>query len=260
MTTLRALLVDDEPSARERLARLLAEHPHVTVVGEAPSVAAAAPLCRSASPDIVFLDVQLRTGSGFELLPHLTPATAVVFVTAYDEFAVRAFEVNALDYLLKPVHPDRLFRALQRLDASISKSAPRDDEDASVATSRATPPVAQPVPLRESDLVALRDERGLRMVPLRRITHIEAEENYTRVHVANEPPAFVRRTMLEWDRLLPEREFLRVSRSLVVQLAAVREIRSESRDVARVQLAGQPDALTVARRPSARIRQALQGR
>ena len=109
-------------------------------------------------------------------------------------------------------------------------------------------------------MVALRSDTGLRMVPLRRITHIESEENYTRVHIANEAPAFVRRSMSDWHRSLPATQFVRVTRSLIVQVAAVRALHTESRDVAQVHLAGQPAPLTVARRASIRIRRALDAR
>ena len=245
---LRVVIVDDEAPARERMASLLAAHHGVSVVGEAGDVDAAADLCRRVSPAVVFLDIDLRTASGFDLLPRLTGAPAIVFVTAHNDYAVRAFEINALDYLVKPVHPDRLASALGRVRKASTEPAP----------SPAAPP--SPGRMTTEDVVALREDGGMRVVPLRRITHIESEENYTRVHVAGEPPAFVRRPMVEWDRLLPDPQFLRVSRSLIVQLAAVREIQTESRDVARVIFNGQPEPLTVARRSSVRIRQALDSR
>lgn len=241
---LRALIVDDEAPARERMATLLAAHPEVTVVGEAADLELAAEQCGRLSPDIVFLDVQLRGATGFDLLPRLIGTPAVIFVTAHDQYAVRAFEVNALDYLLKPVHPDRLSAAIRRLG-----------EPTTAATVTPTPR-----PLRDTDLVALHDARGLRLVLLRRITHIESDENYTRVHVAGEPPAFVRRSMIDWHRSLPSVEFLRVGRSLILRVASVREVQADSRDVARVHLAGQPEPLIVARRAAIRIRKALDSR
>jgi two-component system LytT family response regulator len=112
---LRALLVDDERLARVELRRLLAAHPEIEVVAEADSVATARTALASAQPDVVFLDVQMPGGSGFELLGGDGLELAVVFVTAFDAHALRAFEVNALDYLLKPVHPERLAQAVGRL-------------------------------------------------------------------------------------------------------------------------------------------------
>jgi len=235
---LTAVLVDDEAPARERLTDLLAAHPQIEIVGQAEDVASAADLCARLRPALLFLDVQLRGEQGFDLLPHLTYAPEVVFVTAHDRYAVRAFEVNALDYLLKPVHPDRLAAALKRLGA-----AERDDRPASR--------------LAESDLVSLRTDRGLRVVPLLSITHIEADENYTRVHVKGSAPAFVRRAMSEWEQLLPDGQFLRLTRSLIVQLRAVREVRPLSRDEVQVVIAGQAEPVTFARRAALRLRQAL---
>ncbi len=114
---LRAVIVDDEAPARERLATLLAAHPRVEIVGEAADIDAAVAVCERVRPDVIFLDVQLRREDGFELLPRLKKVPDVIFVTAHDQHAVRAFEVNALDYLLKPIDPDRLAAALARLNA-----------------------------------------------------------------------------------------------------------------------------------------------
>ena len=234
---LRAVIVDDEAPARERLVTLLRDHPHIAVVGQAADVTSAATVCNREAPDVVFLDIQLRGATGFDVLPQLTVAPALIFVTAFDKYAVRAFEVNALDYLLKPIHPERLAGALAR-----------------VAADRTPVPTER---LAQEDVVALRDERGLRMVPLRSITHIESVENYTRVYIADAAPAFVRRSMTEWDKTLPATAFLRVGRSLILQLAAVKEITADSRDVAHVRLSGQSEPLTVARRASIRIRRAM---
>ena len=113
--TLRALIVDDEVPAREHLTQLLECHCNVKIVGEANSVATAAALCRDLQPNLIFLDVQMPGGDGFSLLSKLDPLPAIIFVTGYDEYAVRAFEVNAVDYLIKPVNPHRLADALERI-------------------------------------------------------------------------------------------------------------------------------------------------
>ena len=112
MTHLRVVIVDDEAPARERLARLLGMHAGVTIAGEAADVESAAELCRRESPQVVFLDVELRAQSGFELLPLLIAETAIVVVSAYQKYAGDAAAASALDFLLKPIHPDRLAKAL----------------------------------------------------------------------------------------------------------------------------------------------------
>src|SRR3954470_21637720 len=119
---LRALLIDDEPAARDDLRQMLAAHAEVSVAGEAGLMPAArTPLARQ-DYDLVFLDVQLRGGTGFDLAPHVREGAAIVFVTGFERFAVRAFEVNALDYIVKPVTAERLGTTLRRL-ASIVANA-----------------------------------------------------------------------------------------------------------------------------------------
>lgn len=242
-TMRRALLIDDEPPARDLLRRLLAAHAAtVTVVGEARSVADAVEKCARLRPDLLFLDVHMPRADGFTLLPRLSaPLPAVIFVTAYDAFAVRAFDINAVDYLLKPVLPERLARALARVGAP--------------------PPVAAPRPaLGAADTVFLQSDTTLRTAPVAALTHIEAQENYSRVHLLDAPPLLVRRTLAEWIDLLPPALFVRIDRSLVVNLSAVRELTVASRDVAHARLAGRPSPLPLARRASLRLRQALAAR
>lgn len=236
---IKALLVDDEPPAVERLTSLLAAHPVIDVVGHAGDVEAAASLCASLRPDVVFLDIQMPRASGFDLLPRLTGRPAVVFVTAFDRFAIRAFEVNALDYLLKPVHPERLARAIERLQGTSQETCPAR--------------------LQDSDLILLKEERSTRLVPLQAVSHIKAEENYTSVFLIDAAPAFVRRTLTEWERILPEGRFLRVDRSLILRLDAVQSLHSESRDCTLVQLAGQKQPVALGRRAALNLRRAIQG-
>lgn len=236
----RALLIDDEPPAREILRTLLAAHAdRVEIVGEARSVVQAAEACARLRPDLLFLDIQLPREDGFALLPRLTPPLPeVIFVTAYDAFAVRAFEVNALDYLLKPVASARLASAMERL-------GPRQ----SSATEK----------LAETDTVVLRSDQMFRAAPVASITQIEAEENYTRVHFADAAPMLLRRPLSEWESMLPADIFVRVDRSLLINLRAVRALDTLSRDEALLHLAGRDPAkpVALARRASLRLRQAL---
>lgn len=246
---LRALLVDDEPPARELLRALLVPHAaRVEVVGEARSVAQAAELCGRLRPDLLFLDIHMPREDGFALLPRLVePLPGIIFVTAHDAFAVRAFEVNALDYLLKPVSPARLAAALARVASPAAASIPA--------------PSPAPAALATTDIVLLRSDRNLRAAPVASITHIKAEENYTRVHLAEAPPMLIRRTLAEWEALLPAGVFARIERSLLINLRAVRSLNTRSRDEALLLLAGRDPGkpLVLARRASLRLRQALDG-
>jgi two-component system LytT family response regulator len=112
---MKALIIDDEPPARRELRRLLAEFPWIEIVGEAGNVDEAAGKVASLSPELLFLDIQMPGGSGFDLLARLDYAPQVVFTTAHDEHAVRAFEVSALDYMLKPIDPERLAATVSRV-------------------------------------------------------------------------------------------------------------------------------------------------
>jgi two-component system LytT family response regulator len=201
---MKALIIDDEPPARAALRGLLRAHPTIAVSGEADSVEQASRLLQRAHYDVVFLDVQLRGGSGFDVVPLVQPRAKVVFVTAYDQHAVRAFEINAVDYLLKPVSPDRFAGALRRLGSSATPAAP----DA-------------PSPrLSPDDLIHLKIGNGTtRFVNLADIALIEADGNYSEVLLNEGGRLFVRRTMKSWHDVLPLSHFVRVHRSTLINLA-----------------------------------------
>ena len=178
-TLLRALIVDSEAPARELLQDMLATHRNVRVVGEANSAPTAVSLYEDLHPNLVFMDVQMPKGDGFSLLPKLQPLPAIIFVTACDQFAVRAFEVDAVDYLLKPVRPERLANALQRV---VHSQKP-----------------AQAERLSYDDKILLDSDTEMRVVFVGEISEIVAEGNYTRVHLADGSSSFVRRGISQWD-------------------------------------------------------------
>ena len=257
---IRAVLVDDEPPARERLATLLAAHPNVRVIGEAGDVPEAARLCAELRPDLIFLDIQMPRASGFELLPLLTTNPSIIFVTAFDRFAVRAFEVNALDYLLKPVHPDRLAMALERIERiELVEEGEAGEVSEAGELGEAEDYSSEAACLLESDMVRLQEDRKLRVVPITMISYIEAEGNFTRVYLAAGPPAFVRRSLAVWNRILPPSLFVRIERSMILRLAAVQQLRYDSREKAVVELEGRAHPLELRRRAALRLRQALDG-
>ena len=229
---IRAVIVEDELPAREHLIYMLNAHPNVQIVGQAGDVDSALKLCVSELPDLIFLDVSLPRGSGFDLLPNLTGSPSIIFITASDHHAIKAFEVNALDYLLKPVHPERLAQALSRVIA----------------------PERGPSP---ENMIALSDDRSVRFVSLKSITHIEAVDNYTNVHLLNGLPSFIRRPMAGWEKLLPSDQFLRVDRSLIVRLDAVIQLCSETRDNSSLLIAGRVDAIMLGRRAALFLRRAM---
>jgi len=235
--SLRILIVDDEPRARERLRDLLECRFHLHVIGEANSVASATALCRDLQPNLVFLDVQMPGGDGFTLLSKIEPLPAVIFVTAYDEFAIRAFEVNAVDYLLKPVNPKRLADALQRIIHA--------------------PPATQTGIFTPTDRIFLPGDNTNRVVVVPEISGIKAQGNYTDVLISDGSKVFMRRTISEWESRLPTSLFFCPHRSLIVNMQAVCDLILESRDELKFKLSGHPEVITLGREPGARLRKAL---
>lgn len=230
-----AVIVDDELPARQRLRTLLAAHPEVQIVGEAADVPAAESLCNQHSPDILFLDVQLRQTSGFDLLPRLLAIPAVILVSAYENFGVQAFDLGVRDYLLKPVNPERLARAIRRITSEI----PGDTI------------------VLEKTTVLLQANGRFERFPVADITHVEAMDNYSRVYFKSFPALMVRRTIQQWRQILPEPEFLRVERSLILNLTSVIKCKSISRDAFEVNLAKLPHPLLLGRSAAIRLRQAM---
>ena len=206
---LRTVLVDDERLARVGMRRLLAEHAGVAVVGEAGGAEAARDLLgglrEAGTPaDLLLLDVQMPGESGFELLASLDPVPpAVVFVTAFDEHALRAFEVAALDYLVKPVAPVRLAAALARVQAARQPAAQADD-----------------APLGPDDRVFVKDGEALHFVRLGDVRAFESEGNYVRLHLPGARPLALR-SLAALDERLDPRAFFRASRTHIVNLGAV---------------------------------------
>jgi len=195
---MRALIVDDERLARNELRRLLGAHPALEIVGEAANPIEARAAIGALAPDLVFLDVQMPGGSGFDLLASLDAAPAVIFTTAFDQYALRAFDVSALDYLLKPIEPARLAHALRKFDARL-----------------------QPVPAAQAPAadgkVFIKDGERCWFVALEQIMLFESEGNYTRVYFEANRPLLLRTLNQLEARLDPER-FLRVSRRQIVNL------------------------------------------
>jgi len=229
----RALLIDDESLARDALRVLLAAHPAITIAGEAATLTEAATLLARDDYDLVFLDIQLRGGTGFDLVSAVRPAARIVFVTAHEEHALRAFEANALDYLLKPVSPARLAASLARV-AQPSTTVP------SVAFSL-------------EDTVYLKIEAGARFVPLRDLVALVACENYSEVHLASGEKHLVRRTLKLWSTLLPSPPFARTHRGTLANLARLTRIEDDGGDAPLLYFHGLALPLRASRREWAEV-------
>jgi two-component system LytT family response regulator len=201
---MKALLIDDERLARNELRRLLAAFPEIEIAGEASQPRQARELMAAMRPDILFLDVQMPGETGMEFLESLEPPVPhVIFTTAYDEFAVKAFELNAIDYLLKPVDPARLAAAVERLPGLRRAEAPRR-------------PAAGI--LDASDKVFVREGEKCWFVEVGQIRLLESEGNYTRVHFGDAQPQLFRSLNAMEERLDPK-FFFRANRRQIVNIS-----------------------------------------
>lgn len=231
---MRVLIVDDEPLARSAMRRLLAPHRTIEIVGEADSPASARDAIVTTKPDLVFLDIELGGGDGFDLLASLDRPPVVVFVTAYAEHAVEAFAVDAADYLLKPVDPDRLAESLARAERQ-----------------RASRP--QPAPAA----IELRTPRRTVLAQPGEIVALRADGDFTQVHLVGQPPVMIWRTLAHFESLLPAPPFLRLGRSLIVNRDRLRHVETLSRTSTRLTLNGLADPVEIGRSAAARLREAM---
>lgn len=211
---MKALLIDDERLARNELRRLLAACDDITVAGEAANAKQAREQLAALKPDLIFLDVQMPGETGMELLESLElPIPHVIFTTAYDEFAVKAFDLNALDYLLKPVDPARLATAIEKL---------RERVNAGVAEAAASKPASRDR-LAAEEKVFVREGDRCWFVEVKSIRLLESEGNYTRVHFDAAQPQLFRSLNAMEERLDPK-YFFRANRRQIINLAWIDKI------------------------------------
>jgi len=202
---MRTIIVDDEPPARRELRRLLSEYPWIEIVGECGNIAEAAVKVEALAPALLFLDIQMPGGSGFDLLSRLEHLPKVIFTTAHDEHAVRAFEVNALDYLLKPIDPARLAASLSRIKKETTATAQQPRVDA---------------PLQQ---LFVRDGAQCWFVPLREVSLLTSEGNYVRLSWGTRRPLLGRALSTIEQRLDPQR-FFRANRRQVINLDFIENV------------------------------------
>ncbi len=225
MEPLRALVVDDESLARDTLRRLLGGDPEIEVVGECAGGAEAARVIQDVTPDILFLDVQMPEVDGFEVLRRARPAEvpAVVFVTAHDAYAIRAFEAEALDYLLKPFDDERFHRTVERAKARVREHRVNRLARRMAATLDAR---AEPTPAASYvERLPIRGEGKVLFVRVDDVDWIEAADYCVRVHTAGRFH-LLREPLGELESRLDPRRFVRVHRSAIVNLGRIKELQS----------------------------------
>jgi two-component system LytT family response regulator len=234
---IRALIVDDERLARKDLRSLLSEHATIEVIGEADSVRSAAEFIRTHDPDLLFLDVQMPGESGFDLLEQHDIRAHVVFVTAFDEYAIRAFDVQAIDYLLKPVHPDRLRKSIERLQSSAAV--------ASKGENRA---------LGYTETMFITLNSHLKFVRVNSIVCIQSAADYTELILADGKKGLTQKTMAEWEERLPPENFCRIHRGTIVNLEFVLKVEDWFGNAHRVWLRQIDQPVMMSRRYRSKLR------
>jgi two-component system LytT family response regulator len=217
---IRALVVDDEPLAREMIREMLATDSEVEVVGECVNGREAIEAIKTSTPDLVFLDVQMPELGGFEVLESLDPNTTpyVIFVTAYDQYAVRAFEVHALDYLLKPFDRERFEVAWRRAKAQIKldRTSRRDQDIIALLEELKAGP-------RYLERLVIKNGGRVFFLHVQDIYCIEAEGNYVRVY-DNQKGYLLRETISSLEEQLDPKQFLRIHRSAIVKIDRIKEM------------------------------------
>jgi two-component system LytT family response regulator len=237
MTNLKAIIVDDERLARVNLKKLLVPHPEIKITGEASNCESAVELINIYKPQLIFLDIQLSGETGFDLLELIDNSIKIVFVTAYDEYAIRAFEVNAIDYLLKPINPERLKVAIERV---INSEKTHKKEAKSY---------------EYSDSIYVRlNNYASRFIKISSITFIEPVGNYSKIVTIEGKHCLVLKTLKQWQEELPDNNFVRIHRSSIVNIEHVERIEKRSNSPHRAYLKNIPEPLEVSRRYAQKLK------
>ncbi|MGN6215203.1 LytR/AlgR family response regulator transcription factor [Parafilimonas sp.] len=240
---LKAIIVDDERLARAELKKLLQAYPDIDVVDEAANADEGVEKIESQNPDIIFLDIQMPGKTGFDMLSDLEKAPHVIFTTAYDEYALKAFEVNALDYLLKPIEPKRLADAVHKLNDEISK----ERIGISGNNNRG--------PLTEIDQVFVKDGERCWFVKLNEIRLFESVGNYAKVFFGNNKPLILK-SLNSLEERLDDRVFFRANRKHIINLRWIEKIEPYFNGGLLVELKG-GEKIEVSRRQTVKFKEMM---
>lgn len=230
MSIYKAIIIDDEYWARITLRDKVEDFPEIEVIGEAASVAEGVKLLGEITADILFLDIELTDGTGFDLLNQSEFNGKVIFVTAFDSYAIRAFEINALDYLLKPISENRLRDAIERIN---NTSIPADNEHS--------------IELKANDRLMVTHRSYIHFVKVSDIVLISASQDYTSLHTIENKEYLVNKTMNEWERRLPEESFCRIHRSYIINFDFIEKTFKLSPNAANIFIKGFEEPFRVSR-------------
>lgn len=234
---MKAIIVEDSRLARVELKELLKAHPTIEVIAEAENCEQAIAAISQQQPDVLFLDINLPDGNGFDVLEQLDQVPEVIFTTAYDEFAIQAFEVNALDYLMKPVRPQKLARAIEKL-----------------STKKDTPPSPQEGRLSEDSKIFVKDGERCWLIEVGRIRYFENCGNHAQIFFDDEKP-FIYKSLSKIEQRLNPMTFIRVNRQHIVNLNFIQDIQPWNSGLVLTMTDGKE--IEVSRRHSSNLRQML---
>jgi len=226
--SLTTIIIDDESLARERVRGFLNLHSDLEIVAEADNGLSALEAIRTHHPDIIFLDIQMPEMDGFTLLAELSPEErpVIIFTTAYDEYAIKAFEVHAIDYLLKPFGKDRFNEAVERAKKQCGPSSQLDNQLELLLSK--LPAANQPQETPALTRITIKEQGRMYFIDLNQIIWIEAAGNYAEIH-DSERTHLLRETMTHLEKRLPAKDFIRINRSAIVRIGAILDIRAYAR-------------------------------
>jgi len=234
---MRVLLIDDERLARQELKKLLKKHQEIEIIGEAANADEGIEMIREQKPDLIFLDIHMPGKTGFDLLEELDNVPKVIFVTAYDEYAIEAFKVNSLDYLLKPVEPKLLSTAIDRVFSISTKEGKSETKDEK---------------LNEESQIFLKDGDKCWFVSLKDVRMFESEGNYVRVFFNNYKPLILK-SLNNLEKKLDDTTFFRANRKFIINLKWIESIENWFSGGLLVKLKG-GETVEVSRRQAARFK------
>ncbi len=208
---IKAFIVDDEPLAREVVKKHLEKYSDIVLVGEANDGFEALKLIPEAKPDLLFLDIQMPKINGFELLELLSENPSVIFTTAFDEFALKAFEVNALDYLLKPFSEERFDTAVTKKRNSELQGDPKKDIPLQI--------------IHEQNRIVVKDGTEIKIIPINEVDYIEAYDDYVKIYQGKKY-ILKKQTMNHFEQVLPKDQFIRIHRSYILNANQLTKIES----------------------------------
>jgi len=215
---IRTILIDDEPLARDIVKFYLSDHPEIEVVAECPDGFEGLKAIALHKPDLVFLDIQMPKITGFEMLELVEDKPAVIFTTAFDEFAIKAFEVNAVDYLLKPIDKSRFNAAIEKLPGRLKQA---DNTEAVLEAAAQSP--------SQSNRVVVKKDGVIKIIPTADINYLEADDDYVKLNTVD-GSFYKNKTMSYFEQTLDSAVFIRIHRSYIINLAQVTKIELKEKD------------------------------